>query len=37
MTEIEDKVDRNQHIKTVQSMLGAKSLATGRKELVEYF
>lgn len=36
MTEIEDKVDRNQHVKTIQPMLGAKSLAIGIKELVEY-
>lgn len=35
--EIEDKVDRNQHVKTIQSVLGAKSSAIGSKELVEYF
>ena len=37
MTEIEGMVDRNQHMKTVQSMLGAKSLAIGSKEFVGYF
>lgn len=36
-TELGGEVDRNQNIKTVQSMLRTKSLSVGSEELVECF